>query len=627
MSSPLGSILQNRYRLVKQLGQGGFGCTYLAEDLARFNELCAIKEFVPNARSAQGLAKARELFEREAAILYRLQHVQIPRFQANFEQDGRLFLVQDYVAGKSYQTLLQERISQGWAFSEDEVKRLLKQILPVLGYLHSQGTIHRDIAPDNIMWRQEDGLPVLIDFGVGKTIATQLYRSSPEQGAVATTVGKIGYAPREQMQGGLVYPNSDLYALGVTALVLLTGKRPGELLDLETLRWSIPSPPISPQFAPILHRMVAETPGDRFPSADRVRGALRGAPVPPPTSQVPTQAVIPPANVSSPQPNNSSALIFLLGGIIALAAGVSSWMAVNYFFNPQRVQTPPQTVVTPSPSVSPEPTPIPLPTPTPSPSPAPTPSPSPTPLQTPHPPAAPEVYREALAVEAGTTTIAEGNLQANEIQYYLIDAEADDRFSLFITGDGVLMTILTPEGEPIGDRATDISVWEGAFPTAGEYAIVVTPIRGLSETDYQLDIDLERVVASVPDLNPNPIPVPEETAEPILEPTPEPTPNPIINTETVRFAAGTTEQEINSRTDVGYIQRYALRVRQGQLMQAKVIEGNVTLNIRYPSGDLIEEAYELVFWEGEAAEDGVYSIDVIATETASFSLNLSVTDE
>ncbi|MDJ1181925.1 serine/threonine-protein kinase [Roseofilum casamattae] len=605
----MGSILQNRYRLVQQLGQGGFGCTYLAEDLARFNELCAIKELIPNTQNGQGLAKARELFEREAAILYRLQHLQIPRFQANFEQDGRLFLVQDYVEGKSYQTLLEERQSQGWAFSEDEVKRLLKQILPVLGYLHAQGTIHRDIAPDNIMWRQEDGLPVLIDFGVGKTIATQLYLGSAEQGAVATTVGKIGYAPREQMQGGLVYPNSDLYALGVTALVLLTGKSPGQLLDLETLRWTIPSPPISPQFAQSLHRMVAETPGDRFPSADRVLAALRGAPVAPPTSELPTQAVISPANVSSPQPNNSSAFIFLLGSIIALGAGVSSWMAVNYFFSSQQVQTPPQKVVTPSPSVSPSPTPIPIPTPTP--------SPSPTPLQAPQPPTAPAVYREALAVEAGTTTITEGSLQANEVQYYLINAEANDRFSLFITGDGVLMTILTPEGEPIGDRATDISVWEGVFPTAGEYAIVVTPIRGLSETDYQLDIGLERVTASVPDLNPNPTPAP------ILEPTPEA----IVNTEIVQFAPGTTEQEINSRTDAGYIQRYALRVRQGQLMQAKVIEGNVTLNIRYPSGDLIEEAYELVFWEGEAAEDGVYSIDVIATETASFSLNLSITDE
>lgn len=97
----LGTILQNRYRLTKILGQGGFGRTYLAEDLGRFNELCALKELIPAGAENYLLEKSKELFQREAAILYQIHHPQVPQFRATFEQDKRLFLVQDYVDRKS----------------------------------------------------------------------------------------------------------------------------------------------------------------------------------------------------------------------------------------------------------------------------------------------------------------------------------------------------------------------------------------------------------------------------------------------------------------------------------------------------------------------------------------------
>ena len=102
---PTSTLLQNRYRLVKVLGQGGFGRTYLAEDQNRFNERCAIKEFLPQPGRDSFSDKATQLFQREAQILYQIRHPQIPNFQATFEQDQRLFLVQDYGDGVTYREL------------------------------------------------------------------------------------------------------------------------------------------------------------------------------------------------------------------------------------------------------------------------------------------------------------------------------------------------------------------------------------------------------------------------------------------------------------------------------------------------------------------------------------------
>ena len=219
-------VMGGRYRIVRELGHGGFGRTYLAEDLNRFNESCVLKEFAPQVQGTYALQKAEELFEREAGILYKLQHPQIPKFREMFRvkqgNKGRLFLVQDYVVGQTYHALLDTRKQQGLRFNEAEVTQLLLQILPVLEYIHSLGVIHRDISPDNLILRSTDGLPVLIDFGgvkqVAASVASQVMGSPPVGGtpAHATRLGKVGFAPHEQMQGGIAYPHSDFYALGAT---------------------------------------------------------------------------------------------------------------------------------------------------------------------------------------------------------------------------------------------------------------------------------------------------------------------------------------------------------------------------------------------------------------------------
>ena len=199
-----GQTLGDRYVIIRQIGQGGFGKTYLAEDINRFREACVLKEFSPQVQTRYVLQKAEELFQREASVLYKLQHPQIPRFREllclNLQGKESLFLVQDYVDGETYNSLLNSRKKQGLKFTEAEIYQLLQQILPVLAYIHSLGVIHRDISTDNLMLRSSDKLPVLIDFGgvkqVAATVASQYYQT----GAIAspingTLLGKIGFAP------------------------------------------------------------------------------------------------------------------------------------------------------------------------------------------------------------------------------------------------------------------------------------------------------------------------------------------------------------------------------------------------------------------------------------------------
>jgi serine/threonine-protein kinase len=271
---PSGTLIDNRYIIQQLLGQGGLGRTYLAFDTRRFNEACVLKEFAPIGTGGGGLEKCRNLFKREAKILHQLEHPQIPRFLACFEGDGRLFLVQEYVNGKTYSALLRDRQLQGQTFTEQEVIQWLKYLLPVLEYIHQHHIIHRDISPDNIMLPEGNILPVLIDFGVGKQIADINEVTNSNQATFVgkmSLVGKVGYAPREQISLGLCSPSSDLYALGVTAVVLLTGKDPSFLMDQYSLEWKWRFHTyVSDGFAQILDKMLSDTPRHRYQTSQEV---------------------------------------------------------------------------------------------------------------------------------------------------------------------------------------------------------------------------------------------------------------------------------------------------------------------------------------------------------------------
>lgn len=268
-----GTVVNHRYHIQRVLGRGGCGRTYLAIDRCRFNELCVLKEFVPNRQGDPVVAsKLRQLFRREAAILHKLDHPQIPKFYAGFELNERLFIVQEFIDGKTYWKQLQERRQRGETFTEKEIIPWLRSLLQLLDYLHSQKIVHRDISPDNIMLSRKRNLPVLIDFGVVKqTTQAELIPQSSGLIQASVAVGKVGYAPYEQIRMGQCSPRSDLYALAVTAVVLLTGQSPHRLMNPKTLDWQWQQRvKLDRRFVQILDRMMAERPTDRYASARAV---------------------------------------------------------------------------------------------------------------------------------------------------------------------------------------------------------------------------------------------------------------------------------------------------------------------------------------------------------------------
>ncbi|MBC1237136.1 serine/threonine-protein kinase [Nostoc sp. 2RC] len=543
MQSPItvGTVLQNRYRIIQILGQGGFGRTYLAEDQRRFNELCAIKELISTAMEPAAWEKAQELFHREAAILYQIEHPQVPKFRERFEQDQRLFLVEDYVAGQTYRTLLAEKQAVGQTFTEAEVFGLIQSLLPVLEHIHSRGIIHRDISPENIILRDRDGKPVLIDFGVVKELATRL--QSPESVMPVTSVGKLGYSPSEQVQTGGAYPSSDLYALAVSAIVLLTGKEPRDLFDENQVTWNWQQwAQVNPRFAQVLNRMLNHIPSDRYQTAADVSQALQSLQQPsapnPDFSNLQTMAVgrrpdlvTPAASPKKPAPvippsQSSSVLdnplaIAAIGGVVVILAGFGSWALVSSIRSqskPQPEQTLPQNF--PSPVISGGTTFTSTPTPT------------PTPTQE-----QPVISTKRLNLGTFNAIAVEGNIKANQINRYTFVAQEGLKLSTFLEpGTSVLLTVLNPNQQPIDNNAVRVISYEGTLLLPGVYTVELILPPGVAESNYNLNIGLQKLIPSTPTLSPTPtptitptetpLPIPTETPLPIPTETPLPFPTP-----------------------------------------------------------------------------------------------------
>jgi formylglycine-generating enzyme required for sulfatase activity/tRNA A-37 threonylcarbamoyl transferase component Bud32 len=278
--SNFGQLLRNRYRVLRVLGEGGFSKTYAAEDVDRLDAPCVIKQFFPQVRGTVQRAKAAEFFKEEAFRLYELgeNHAQIPRLLAYFEQGASLYLVQEFILG---QTLLEEVQQQ--AYSEAQIRQLLTDLLPVIEFIHQHQVIHRDIKPENIIRREADGKPVLIDFGGAKQVTqTSLAKQS-------TVIYTLGYAPTEQM-AGFACCASDLYALGVTCVRLLTQDLPSQdpsglindpLYDAMNAQWlwherlQAKSITISDDLGAILDKLLKHFPNERYQSAAEVLRQLK----------------------------------------------------------------------------------------------------------------------------------------------------------------------------------------------------------------------------------------------------------------------------------------------------------------------------------------------------------------
>ncbi|MDJ0515405.1 MAG: serine/threonine-protein kinase [Trichodesmium sp. MO_231.B1] len=268
-------ILRDRYEIIQPLGKGGFGATFLAKDMSLPGDpICVIKELRPSTTTTSVLEMARKLFEREAETLGKIgHHPQIPRLLGYFEWKKHFHLVQEYVSGS---TLKQEVKKQG-LFTEEQAKKFIIEILPVIDYIHTQGVIHRDIKPANIIRRSQDGHLVLIDFGAVKDHVSQthLSDSTGETAFTNISIGTSGFAPPEQMALRPVYA-SDIYALGVTTIFLLTGKTPNTLgydqINGEIL-WR-PQVNVSDQFGEVLEKMLEVSVRHRFQSAQELLAAL-----------------------------------------------------------------------------------------------------------------------------------------------------------------------------------------------------------------------------------------------------------------------------------------------------------------------------------------------------------------
>lgn len=271
-------LLRDRYRVHKALAQGGFGATFLAQDAGLPGEpSCVIKQLRPAANSPEVLQMARKLFEREAKTLGKVgNHPQVPRLLDYFEDNQQFYLVQEYVSGLT----LQQEIKCFGSVSEAGVKQFLSEIIPVLRYIHSQQVIHRDIKPANLIRRSEDRKLVLIDFGAVKDQVTLTTTSHSEHTALtAFAVGTPGFAPPEQLALRPVYA-SDIYALGVTCIYLLTGKSPKDLgynsLTGEVI-WEN-KVQISAHLRDVLKKMLEGSVRYRYQSADEVLKALEMEP-------------------------------------------------------------------------------------------------------------------------------------------------------------------------------------------------------------------------------------------------------------------------------------------------------------------------------------------------------------
>ena len=259
-------LLRDRYRVIKLLGQGGFGRTFLAIDEAEpIQPRCAIKQLYRQVGS--GSSRQSVQFRQEALRLLSLgKHPRIPRLLDHFEQEGQFYLVQQWIEGAT----LAEELAETGAFDEEQVWQVLHDLLPVLQFIHDRQIVHRDVKPANIIHRP-DGQLVLVDFGAAKCIL-EAGSEGARLAQTGTLIGSAEYTAPEQVRGKATYA-SDLYALGVTCIHLLTQTSPFDLFDTveDAWCWQAYLPyPISRSLTRVLDGLLQPAVKRRYASAAAV---------------------------------------------------------------------------------------------------------------------------------------------------------------------------------------------------------------------------------------------------------------------------------------------------------------------------------------------------------------------
>ena len=266
-------LLNDRYHVMRALGQGGFGATFLAADTSLPGEpQCVIKQLRPATTAPHAFEMARNLFMREAKTLGKIgNHPQIPQLLNFFECNQEFYLVQEFVDGLT----LKAEVKKNGPYSEATTRQFLSEALPILEYVHSSKVIHRDIKPDNLIRREQDKRLVLIDFGAVKDQVSPAFGGSDQTALTAVSVGTPGYAPPEQLSLRPVYA-SDVYALGATCIYLLTGRSPKDLdyhPSTGEMMWQ-KYVHISAHFSNVLKKMLEIAVRNRYQKADDILRAL-----------------------------------------------------------------------------------------------------------------------------------------------------------------------------------------------------------------------------------------------------------------------------------------------------------------------------------------------------------------
>ena len=281
MFEPLspGAILWSRYCIVQLVGRGGMGAIYQAEDLRLEGRLCAIKEVIPEpGASLERREQLQAQFYREATILARLDHPNLPKVSDYFTEGERDYLVMDFVPGHDLRELIEEARAKGEFLPEEQVLAWAEQLLDALEFLHNQEPplLHRDIKPANIKLTPA-GTIKLVDFGLVKLM-------TPNDESTITVLqgrGSVQYTPLEQYGGesGHTDVRSDIYAVGATLYHLLTGQPPVDAKQRFLRPDVLPAPrALNPSISPHVERAIlyamAMHPDDRPPGIAALRSAL-----------------------------------------------------------------------------------------------------------------------------------------------------------------------------------------------------------------------------------------------------------------------------------------------------------------------------------------------------------------
>ena len=553
-------VLDGRYKLIKQIGAGGFGHTFIARDMRRpGSPPCVVKQLKPASDDPSFIREARRLFNTEAETLEKLgRHDQIPQLLAYFEEDKQFFLVQEFVEGRSLHDELkaplpevsdldnepQDRILAELAnidapvrdkqLSEVEVIQVLKDVLDVLEFVHSEGVIHRDIKPDNLIRRKKDRKIVLIDFGAVRAMQdanTQLTANEKGESRFTVTIGTPGYMPSEQCAGRPTY-SSDIYALGMVAIKALTGYGPTDLpTDPATgeLVWRDKAQ-VSNGLAMVLTRMVRYHYTQRYQSIREVnQGISTFATMTEVERQATTSKIVRTTvlngtdklansnvatsyksssttrrTVPAPSASSNSGVLFLFGGLLAVVAVIAAFALPAMMRNNQPA------VIVNNPAIPVKPI-------------VPEASPSPTSATISN-----TSINQVINLEANKDSFFPSKIVGDGTHTYTIQAKSGQLLSTAITGNGLLLTVLNAQGVPLSNAVNVVNA-DVPITSDGAYVVQIKGIGGTSEIPYQLKLNLKGTAITQPTASPTTPPL----TSPLVSPTPTAgTPSPSSPTPT-----------------------------------------------------------------------------------------------